>query len=339
MLRFTAPAQGSGRPTPPPAARSSERGNADEPFEVNTVPSGEHCLTDATETAAVSARLAGSRLSISAAIGLAAAYCLLFLVQPPESWPVPLRTAMHPPSQWVYHGIDATISVLGLEHSSPQLRGAAYLVVVAGVVPWLAMALIGRGHPRAMGFRRPNRYAWRMGSVGYLIAFPALVWMVNSPGFAGSYLGELRRAGAVSFTLYYLANMLTEHFFLHGLLLALFRYRRRWPHPAPVAVTTSTGLLAALEWLGLAQSTEGTCGWKRCTRWMGLPNGCVPAVLASAALFGLVHLGKDPRELLLSVPGGVALGYIAYRTNTWLTTFFLHVATASTALLMIMAMS
>jgi membrane protease YdiL (CAAX protease family) len=75
----------------------------------------------------------------------------------------------------------------------------------------------------------------------------------------------------------------------------------------------------------------------RLTRWIGLPADCVPAILTSTTLFGLVHVGKDPRELLLSLPGGVALAYIAYRTNSWLTVFVLHLATAGTAFLMIVA--
>ncbi len=68
---------------------------------------------------------------------------------------------------------------------------------------------------------------------------------------------------------------------------------------------------------------------------INLPDGCLLAVLASAMLFGLVHLGKDPRELMLSLPGGIALGYLAYRTNTWLIPLALHLATAGTACAMI----
>jgi hypothetical protein len=144
--------------------------------------------------------------------------------------------------------------------------------------------------------------------------------------------------------------------------------RRAWAwHPA-----SRWMLRRGLQWLGLAQpvarpeyasSAEGdrsptarsttaaprnmvasrdavvpgsTVG-SRITGWLGLPGGCVPAIVASAVLFSLVHVGKDARELLLSLPGGVALGYLAYRTNTWLTPFVLHLATAGTACLMMLA--
>jgi membrane protease YdiL (CAAX protease family) len=76
---------------------------------------------------------------------------------------------------------------------------------------------------------------------------------------------------------------------------------------------------------------------RRFNRWIGLPSGCVPAILTSAMLFSLVHVGKDPRELMLSLPGGLALAYISYRTDSWLTVLVLHLATAGTACAMLAA--
>ncbi len=78
---------------------------------------------------------------------------------------------------------------------------------------------------------------------------------------------------------------------------------------------------------------HGTVGRGEVIRsWIGLPRSCVFAVLGSACLFALVHVGKNPHELILSVPGGVILAYLAYRTNSFLTPFVLHIATAGTAL-------
>jgi membrane protease YdiL (CAAX protease family) len=88
----------------------------------------------------------------------------------------------------------------------------------------------------------------------------------------------------------------------------------------------------------LARQRERGVLVRRVTSWIGLQSGCVPAVLASAALFALVHVGKDWRELLLSVPGGIVLAYMAYRTNTWLVPFVLHLATAGTACAMAILM-
>ena len=60
--------------------------------------------------------------------------------------------------------------------------------------------------------------------------------------------------------------------------------------------------------------------------------------MISALLFAAVHLGKDPRELILSLPGGIALGYISYRTNTWLIPFLLHASTAGMACALMLLM-
>ncbi|MGB2988291.1 MAG: CPBP family intramembrane glutamic endopeptidase [Phycisphaerae bacterium] len=305
---------------------------------------------------------AGGLASVATAIVLSTVYCAAFFIGPRPFWPAILREAMSYPSRWVYRLIDTAFRLSGTESAHIEVLRGVYLVLMAGVVPWLVMALTGRGRPFDLGFRRPNRFGWRIAVVGYLIAAPFLVWMVRGAGFAGPYLEQLERAGATVFILYYLANMLTEHFFLHGLVLAACRANRRWPPPLPVECgiglpECGTGLpecgraagfsprgrardfRSTLRWLGLAQPTGDTGGLRRITRWLGLAGGCVPAIVTSTMLFGLVHIGKDPRELVLSVPGGVALAYVAYRTNTWLIPFLLHVATAGTALAMIVVMN
>lgn len=241
------------------------------------------------------------------------------------------------PSRWMYGLIDDGLRLMGSEAHATEIPATVYLVFITGVVPWAALALSGRGRPYDLGIRRPNRYGWRITLVGYLISVPFLIWMVRGQGFATPYLRELGRAGPTGFTLYYFVNMLGEHFFFHGALLAVFRAGQRWPPPAPVAVDATNTLARALQWIGLVQPTRGTKGARRVIRWTGLPDGCLPAIAASAMLFGLIHVGKDPRELVLSIPGGVALGYMAYRTDTWLTPFVLHLATAGTACLIIVA--
>ncbi len=253
--------------------------------------------------------------------------------------PVAWRHAMAYPSRCAYGLIDWTFAVASIKLDVPELRRGAYLVLVAGLVPWAVLALIGRGRPYDLGFRKPNLYGWRIILLGFLISLPFLVWMVHGKGFGTPYLAELERAGTVAFVLYYLANMTTEHFLLHGVLLAVCRVGQKWPPPAPVRAVTVARLGRVLNWVGLAQPTGSLRGPRRLTRWMGLPDGCVAAILVSTILFGLVHLGKDPRELTMSLPGGLALAWIAYRTNTWLTTLILHLATAGTTCLMIVALN
>lgn len=273
--------------------------------------------------------------AVGAAIGVATLYCLLFLVslQSVEGeYLGSVLEVLREPSRWVRSLVDSLIDGVDVSPSSRGLfRSGLYLLLVAGLIPWLTLGLLRHGHPYDLGCRVPNRYGWRVLLVGYLIAVPFLVWMVRGTRFAGPYLTQLERYGGAAFSAYYVVNMLTEHFLFHGAFLAAFRVGHRWPGPPPVQARATAGRMRVLHWLGLAQPTDGVSGPSRVIRWLGLPAGCVPAICASAALFGLVHAGKDSRELLLSVPGGIALAYIAYRTNSWFTPFVLHVATAGTA--------
>jgi membrane protease YdiL (CAAX protease family) len=70
-----------------------------------------------------------------------------------------------------------------------------------------------------------------------------------------------------------------------------------------------------------------------------LQDHCILPILVSGLLFAAVHLGKDPRELALSLPGGIALGYVSYRTNTWLIPFLLHALNAGTACALMLLMA
>jgi hypothetical protein len=282
--------------------------------------------------------IARGYVSIALAIGLSVVYCTAFFVRPQPSWPAALRDAMRYAPRCTFLVIDWGFQRLGMAPVRSELRAGAYFVLTAVVVPWIVMALLRRGRLSDIGFRRPNRYGWRLTAVAYLISLPFLLWMAGGAKFATQYLSELKRAGAVPFLVYYLVNMAGEHFLLHGVILAACRAGRRWPTPGPILPVTARGVRAFLQQLGLAQPTEDAKGPRRLTRWIGLPDGCVPPVLASATLFGLVHVGKDPRELLLSVPGGLALAYLAYRSNSWAIPFILHTATAGTALLILLAM-
>ena len=297
----------------------------------------DHRLSDTATGIRPPSHRARNAPTIALAIALSTIYCLAFLVRPTASWPTLLKEVLSHPSRWTYGLIDDGLRLVGSEGHVTEIPATVYLVLVTGVIPWAVLALSGRGRPYDLGFRRPNRYGWRITLVGYLISVPFLIWMVRGEGFATPYLRELDRAGPTGFTLYYVVNMLGEHFFFHGALLAAFRAGQRWPPPAPVAVDATDTLSSAMQWIGLVHPTSGAKGVRRVIRWTGLPDGCLPAIVASATLFGLIHVGKDPRELVLSIPGGVALGYMAYRTDTWLTPFVLHLATAGTACLMIVA--
>jgi hypothetical protein len=200
------------------------------------------------------------------------------------------------------------------------------------------MVLVGRGYPGDFGCRRPNVYGWRLIGVGFILSLPFLIWMVGGPEIGAYYLRQLRRAGWVAFLFFYFVNMLGEHFFFHGVLLAAFRLDGRWPAayaPDPVDRSRWRGVL---QWLGFAAACTGhdASVSERVRRWFDLSTGCLWPILGSACLFGLVHVDKDVRELVLSVPGGAILGFLAYRSNSWVTTLILHSGTAAAALLLIL---
>ena len=257
------------------------------------------------------------------------AYTCVFLVQ---QLPGPFARAVAPLRRVAYGFVDGLLSVLHPTAAGPEWRNGLILLVLAGVIPWLVMLSLGRGRPATLGARVPNRYGWRILLVGYLVSIPFLWWMIGGPNFADRYLALYERAGGALFAGYYLVNMTTEHFLIQGVVLALCSPGRRWPATdASCTANGGHGFSAALHWLGLAQTADARGGQSRLTSWLGLPPGCVAAILTSGVIFALVHFGKHPRELLLSLPGGLAQAYIAYRTNTWLVPLVLHLATAATA--------
>ncbi len=271
-------------------------------------------------------------------LAVSGTYCLLLLGAPPASWKAYLPEAAYSTRVHLHELLRTAYDVVGV-HSwgGWELRAGTYLMLVGAAVPWLVLTLFRRGRPYDLGLRRPNRLGLRLIAVGYLVALPLLVWLAMKPALHHFYLPHLHRVGAMAFALYFLCNMLSEHFIIHGLLLAVYRRGFRWP-PPPELVVGEDGrrLVRVLQWLGLSQPTGDARGGAGIARWVGLPSGCVPGIAGSTMIFGLLHVGKDPRELLLSIPGGLALAFLAYRTNSWLTPFLLHLATAGTACLLMM---
>ncbi|UCE60116.1 MAG: CPBP family intramembrane metalloprotease [Phycisphaerales bacterium] len=268
---------------------------------------------------------------VALAICLSTVYCLAFLASPQDSWPELLQQMSLELTRCVYRAIATVLSSLGASTVSSELGGGLYFLVTAAVIPWLVLALCRRGRPHDLGFRRPNRVGWRILLAGLILALPFIVWMARGEDFAGYYMRRLDRAGAGAFLLYYFVVMLTEHLFFHGLLLGACMPGGRWPDPPPTASDTTGAIRRTLQWIGLAQPTGGATGLRRLTLWLGLPAASLPAVLTSGALFCAVHLGKHPRELLLSLPGGLASAYIAFRSNSWFIPFALHLATSAAA--------
>jgi hypothetical protein len=276
-------------------------------------------------------------LSQVLAAALATLYCAAFFAHAPHGSPEALRAAMASPKMRVVRLLRDSFREMGVASPGSKVIDSVYLFLLAGVVPWFVMALLRRGGWHDLGCRRPNRYGWRLALVGFLLSIPFLAWMVGGVEIEGYYLRQFRAAGAGVFLGYYFVNMGTEHFFFHGVLLAAFRSDRRWPSaPTAKPIGEERGWL---QWLGMAQTVHDQSAgpFGKLRQWLGLPTGCGFAIVGSAILFGFIHLGKDVRELILSIPGGAALGILAYRTNSWLTPLVLHLATAGTAFLIILA--
>jgi len=274
--------------------------------------------------------------SVVLAVVLVSVYIVAFFVQPLTTWPAWLRDPLRLPKDVMMQAIGQAVRLATGELRSHELRAGLYLFVTSGLLPWMLSAAVGRWRPGDLGFRRPSRYGWRLLAVGYVVAFPFLVWMARGAQFADPYLSQWRRSGAVAFGVYYFAAMLVEHFLLQGVVLATCRPGRRWPAARSDESAGGRGWRRLLQWVGLAQPIGGGGPSTRLTAWLGLAPRCLPAVLVSGLMFGLVHFGKHPRELLLSLPGGIAQAWMAYRSNTWLIPFALHLATAATTLLLML---
>lgn len=274
-------------------------------------------------------------------------YCTLLLVNPPQWLPTVLQNFVRDAQGLVVRIIGGGVKALKGDRSPGELVSAIYFLVIACFIPVFVARIAGRRLPD-LGWRWPNRLALRYFIVALAISSPFLFWMVNSPTIGRPYLAQLDRLGFVAFAAYYLVNMFTEHLLLHGVVLGLARPDGRWPDPAPVP-NPAKGLVGILRWLGLANPTHAISSGEGPTprtnrrsgalsRWLGLATGCLVPMALSALLFGLVHLGKDSRELILAFPGGLAQAYIAYRSRSWLTPFAIHLATASMALAMMLWM-
>lgn len=273
---------------------------------------------------------------LSCVVALLAAFHLSFFWIVPRSWmPSWLTqmttefrvTAARKMSEWLP-------AVVGWSPNT-RWRWALLSAAMAVVLPWLLMAVIGRGRPRDLGLRRPNRIGWRLLIFGYLVSFPLLVAMASTPALQTYYRRELTTHSVAGLFGPYLVILVAEHFLFHGVYLALLRPGRRWPvvpEPAPLG---DDRLRKALRWLGLAQPPGEARALKHVTRWIGLPDACLFALLLQTVLFGLIHLGKAPAEVAMSFPGGLAMAYVAYRCNSWLVPMLLHAATGSTVLLLV----
>lgn len=251
-------------------------------------------------------------------------YTFVLLVRPDAWCPESMLNWWQTPRLLVTRCIGMVLANICSTSPSVEARYALYYFVTAGLVPWGVLALRGRAQATSFGLRRPNRFGVRFLLVGTVVSVPCLWWMINQSGVAEAYMSGFDRVGYVTTLTVYLMVLCAEHFFFHGAVLAVCRVGCRWPEAPPLEHDATTRWRRVLQWFGMAQSTRGASGLQKTTRWLGLPDGCTWAVICSGVLFASVHLGKNPRELVLSLPGGLASAYLAYRTNSLLVPAALH---------------
>ena len=258
-------------------------------------------------------------------------YVVVVIVAPQE-WPFPeLRPYWQHSRAFVYGVIRSIYAWAGFAKPALLLQHCTFFFVTALVVPWLIMALLQRGSPHDIGWRKPNPLLVRLVGCSFLVALPFLYWMVSHPNFYQFYQQRYVGKSMISVAFYYVWVLFCEHLFFEGLMLGAFRDGGRWPPPARISKTEGVGFLRVLRWIGMAQPTGEAKGIQRITRWLGLPDGCLGAVLLSGLLFGMVHAGKIRTELILSFPGGTFLAYLAYRCNSWHAPYLLHASTVLAA--------
>ena len=273
--------------------------------------------------------------ALSVAIAAAAAiYVSLFWVRAQLWMPRGFRDVIR--QFHLFAGRQVTAATALVDWTPTGRWGWALVSLAMGLVlPWLVMVLIGRGRPRDLGLRWPNRIGWRLIAVGYIGSLPLLVLMASSAATRAYYEHEITHWSLGRLFGPYLIVLIAEHFLFHGVLLAALRPGRRWPTvPTPAPVDGGVVHRVA-RWIGLAQPTECARGLGRLGRWIGLPDVCWGALLLQTALFGLVHVGKSPAEVAMSFPGGLAMGYVAYRCNSWLVPMVLHAGTGLSVLVLI----
>jgi len=113
-----------------------------------------------------------------------------------------------------------------------------------------------------------------------------------------------------------LFNKIPEHFLILGILTALMLPHRRLPNPAYLApIEGSTGQ-KILRWLGVAQPVTIDSD-NRLLAWFGLNWTSLFAIAVSGLVFFMLHLGRaNPVEVALSLPGGMLVSYITFRTHS-----------------------
>lgn len=165
----------------------------------------------------------------------------------------------------------------------------------------LKLSDVGMGMPNALGLR--------MIILGIVVSIPfGLLLSISKNNYSRENL-------LTPEYLMILLSMIPEHFLVTGVCTALMLPGRRLPSPVCLDPVEGDLITKGFRWFGLAQGSANT-GGNRILEWFGLTWVSLFAIVASGAVFRMIHLGKDDLELALSFPGGVAIAYMTIRTRS-----------------------
>lgn len=174
------------------------------------------------------------------------------------------------------------------------------------VIPIIIIKLRGR-KLTDFGLGMLNKLGLRLTGIAILVSIPFGLWIQ----IASPYEHRLTVMYALS-----LFNKVPEHFLILGILTALMLPNRRLPNPAFLApIEGSTGK-KILRWLGIAQPITIDSD-NRHLAWFGLNWTSLFSIVVSGLVFYMLHLGRaNPVEVALSLPGGILVAYITFRTHS-----------------------
>jgi len=174
------------------------------------------------------------------------------------------------------------------------------------LIPIIILILRGR-KLTDFGIGMLNKLGIRLTSIAIIVSIPFGLWIQ----LASPYPHRLTVMYVLS-----LFNKVPEHFLILGILTALMLPHRRLPNPAYLAqIEGSTGR-KILRWLGIAQPVTRDSD-NRLLAWFGLNWTSLFAITVSGLVFFMIHLGRaNPVEVALSLPGGVLVSYITFRTHS-----------------------
>jgi membrane protease YdiL (CAAX protease family) len=217
---------------------------------------------------------------------------------------------------WSFWGVSAFLkpwwvdNVLTSWSENDQIV-ALWLVVwvILGMIVPAALLYLSGLKLNDVGMGMPNTLGWRMIILGIVVSIPFGILLLNSKNYD---TGENPLSPEY---IMMLISMIPEHFMVTGVCTALMLPGRRLPSDVSVEPVEGNIITKGLRWFGLAQSSANT-GSNRVLGWFGLTWVSLFAIVASGAVFRMIHLGKDNLELMLSFPGGVAIAYITIRSHS-----------------------